>query len=126
MNNTKMPEKVFISDKWDVALRGGRVGMAAWIKCEPFPHEYIRADLVPQWIKCSERMPEADKYVLVLCGDGYQSVMFYVEPEIVRTQDSDYHEGHYWSNEQSHSSFFREFDDVTHWQPLPANPTEEV
>ena len=61
--------------------------------------------LATDWIPCSERMPELNVPVLVHTGSRM---------EIDHTYD--FGDG---------ASFYNDlYDDVTHWMPLPAPPTE--
>lgn len=61
------------------------------------------------WIKCSERMPEAGIYVLALLN-GSPQVLFF-DPRINIWDDGDFH------------SFIKP-SNVTHWMPLPQPPEE--
>lgn len=63
-----------------------------------------------EWIKCSDRLPEANKAVLAFRLGAI--VGFYMKPDGLWYQDGfciKQHNG---------------FDDVTHWMPLPAPPED--
>lgn len=62
-----------------------------------------------KWIKCSERMPEADVSVLALWNGGIQ-VLF------VHSSTGLWDDGDFWS--------CIDHDEVTHWMPLPQPPEE--
>lgn len=65
--------------------------------------------MTDKWIKCSERMPEQYKVVLIVDGSG----SIYVACLNLRmTWDDGY--------------FYDDISDVTHWMPLPDAPNQEA
>lgn len=69
-----------------------------------------------KWIKCSDKMPEINKQVIVAWGDKEENVstMRY-RKDIVRKK-----EVYRWHWHYGLSPF-----NVTHWKPLPEPPKEE-
>lgn len=123
MDNTKMPERVFASKALMNEGTDDEYGYFYPIVKHDNVTEYIRADLVPQWIKCSERVPEES------------SITRRSEVVLVWIQTKDrgfvaFGQRYYgrWNNVDSMSSMNLEdhYRTVTHWQPLPANPSEDV
>nr|DAU58030.1 MAG TPA: Protein of unknown function (DUF551) [Caudoviricetes sp.] len=71
-----------------------------------------------EWIKCSERMPDADCWVLI-CNVSLGGV----DMGIYRN-DEHLDEDEHWQNESG--EFIEAFSGwpVTHWMPLPEPPSE--
>lgn len=70
----------------------------------------------PNWIHCSDRMPDGDALLLtasrvILIGDWYRGVW--------RSPGQNY-----WENGELKCKFHE--DDITHWMPLPSTNLEEV
>lgn len=63
------------------------------------------------WIKCSERMPEADADVLVWCKTNYRDEM--------GARVGCWCIGHGW---WGGTDEWADYDSTTHWQPLPEPP----
>lgn len=123
MSENKMPEKVFVSN---VLMNPGtdqEYGYCYPVVKHPNTTSYIRADLVPQWIPVSERLPEYS-------GEGRGNCVL-----VVMKRKSDKYitlaawTGNFgWRNVHSLDWFCIEDYgwEVTHWQPLPQFPTEEA
>ena len=67
-----------------------------------------------QWISVKERLPEDISDVLILSKEKESCVGYY------RSSDND------WNMYNPCCSFHMELHGITHWQPLPAAPKEEV
>jgi hypothetical protein len=99
-----VPERIFIDPT---------SGNRAWRQMDgDIP--YVRADLVPQWIPCSERMPSGayDNWVLAI-GLGWRRARL--------LNWCDTKEPH-WRNENDDRGYFG--SDPTHWMPLPQPPKD--
>lgn len=68
-----------------------------------------------EWIKCSERMPEIGRRVLIVQHGKYVSSATLYQWEAAKT-------------EKGRKPRFEDFrgivSDVTHWQPLPSPPED--
>lgn len=72
---------------------------------------YLRADLVPQWVRCDERLPELGQYVLVTNG----RFVGYATRELTRfSDDGMFVGGACWIGTLH--------EGITHWMPLPSPP----
>ena len=63
------------------------------------------------WIKCSERMPEADVFVLALWNGSPHVLYFFSRTGV--WDDGDFYSG-------------IGLGEVTHWIPIPVLPPEEL
>ena len=64
-----------------------------------------------KWIKCSDELPEKDKYVLIYGRNGIQVGLRtgnYFDPNLYIWED--------------YSCCTHEIGEVTHWMPLPEEP----
>ncbi|EQA3420201.1 DUF551 domain-containing protein [Cronobacter dublinensis] len=73
-----------------------------------------------EWIKCSERMPENDDYVLVADFDAHYTSC---EPNYQIACYGDWFKNNYpsWDNGDGLGVNLKT---ITHWMPLPAPPDE--
>ena len=89
----------------------------------PLSELLIRLSDYPQWIKCSDRLPEKNRWVLC-----YLPNLFYEESKIFSLQFFIYT----WSENEKLTDMpiFKNIDrsyrldDVSHWMPLPAPPKD--
>ncbi len=84
----------------DVARKAWNACRAAMLNAEPVSQPYT----LPQWIPCSERMPEVKSTVLVYMNESQHSATDYAVADFDKY------------------GFSR--SKVTHWMPLPAAPQE--
>ena len=110
MDDTKMPERVFVQEGM---FYDGETHYPCSDTDDNGATPFIRADLVPQWIKCSERMPE--EWRLVDCVYSYKNEQ---HSFIGKVLNGDWHN----DMNQPISSLVT----VTHWRERPEYPTEEV
>jgi len=95
----EMPEKIY-------AMESG-VGYSASKICYAGDTEYIREDLVPQWISVEDRLPEEDDHD----QNGY---VFVMTDDFVAMYDC------YDSGDGILKGEWETFGDtVTHWMPIP-------
>lgn len=67
-----------------------------------------------EWISVKDRLPEAETEVLVYHGSAYNQVCnVYV-----------YLGGNEWMDGYCNKGYTKD-EDITHWMPLPASPTEK-
>lgn len=71
--------------------------------------EYLRADLVPQWVSCSERMPELGERVWVTDGE-----------QVLTDHTSRVRKGRLLlpSDNGPHEVIFYHYTNITHWHPI--------
>jgi hypothetical protein len=85
------------------------------VEFEKFTSEFIANKAMTQWIKCSDRLPEDNEYVLAYDGSDIYLLKF--------NQDSD--KRHKIRNGYFRSSSEEEwFDEIKCWMPLPEPPEE--
>ncbi|MCS0745748.1 DUF551 domain-containing protein [Escherichia coli] len=66
------------------------------------------------WISCSERMPDDNQHVIILCDGAF---VLYAQ----------YRDGEFFDVVRNGEEFFEtQSRNVTHWMPLPAAPQQEV
>lgn len=78
----------------------------------PNCHQYTQTF---KWIKCSDRLPPQDHYVLVARYDGRPKVKMYFI-QIASRLDNE------WFEDKDGYKFDPKFGKVTHWMPLPEVP----
>ncbi|AXF66100.1 DUF551 domain-containing protein [Leclercia sp. W17] len=73
-----------------------------------------------EWIKCSEEMPPPEEAVLILRnGDVYLGIRQWEYPSHEDAFDAFL----YWDDFHNDGQGWED-DEVTHWLPIPDNPTE--
>lgn len=119
-NTTKMPERVFVSAEAVMDFAIDIRSECQRDRDDCFPTEYIRADLATAekssvdqsgWVKCSERMPEDNKSVIVWCPENKCQFMAIYE-----------HNTAWWLYFVPEHRVITQA--VTHWRPRPENPQE--
>lgn len=113
-NTTKMPERVWVSAEVVLDFATDIRSECRKDRENYFPHEYLRADLVPQWIKCSDELPSQTGNYLIY--DQLKRVMLGWWHGGIRNHPTLPDVVPHWT----HCEF------VTHWQPLPELPTEDL
>ncbi len=77
-----------------------------------------------EWVKCSDRMPENDQYVLVYHWDDFHITVGYFESHNVQfyieSDGSKFYTDDGWETEIP----WAQKGPVTHWMPLPNPPKE--
>lgn len=71
-----------------------------------------------EWIKCSERMPEVDDWVIAFHIDGYQRIAKWT------STSGNYHMRNFTHCWECDGNDSEPEVSITHWQPLPEPPTE--
>lgn len=116
MDNTKeaqdakeegIPDRIFIGNSYEKYFEQ---------KGKHYPWEFIRADLVPQWIKCSERMPEENRVVMIYCAERRNTYMAHWSGSL-----NGIPHWYYWG-----AYGVEVHEPVTHWRERPQYPTEDV
>jgi len=114
-NTTKMPQRVYVSAEAVMDFATDIRSECRRERDDYFPHEYIRADLVPQWVKCSERMPE-----YVYGNSNYYDVACqHNGSKFIRCAFIGGDGNWYDANGRTRKG-------ITHWRPRPEYPTEGV
>lgn len=123
-----VPDKITYIEAQNIALAEGwdftcdsyseSIAIHFWNACRAAmqAEPVTAANTLPGWIKCSERMPEAEVDVQVYCSDKKEQMVGYLE------------------RNESEGCFrfatWRSGDGIycqpTHWMPLPAAPEQEV
>ena len=67
----------------------------------------------PKWIPVTEALPELDKRVFVIGLFGFCGIYSLIQV----------HDTTCWEDEYG---YYQDFEDVTHWMPLPEPPKEEA
>lgn len=86
--------------------------------CDKYGFHTECHSLIPEWIKCSDRMPELSKNIIVTDGGNIGYIIEYCPPEL----DDDY----YISGIPDHTSHSMTHNSITHWMPLPEAPIADI
>lgn len=73
----------------------------------------------PVWISCLEKLPEIETKVLIICNNEIR--LGALEYEIPSFEET-FTKFKYWFEPDNDMQVY-EFQDITHWMPLPASPT---
>ncbi len=69
------------------------------------------------WIKCSDKLPETDKSVIMFVhNDNYEYTNITIG--YLEREDSLYNQLQQWTSFEDHF----DMEDVSHWMPLPKPP----
>lgn len=71
-----------------------------------------------EWIKCSDRLPDIEQRVLAISEESSEEENMHVG---WREKDRFHEKGWYWTHYD-----YLEWYRVTHWMPLPQEPTEKA